>query len=346
MSIVIDYTHVGRAVTGIERITLELFTPEMLGRTDVTLVRAGGKPDMIRRQWVTLPALAARGDTDLVLCPGFPPSMALTTTAASKTLPYIHDLFLLSRPDLLNTHAKLYMRPSFALAVRRLKRFLVNSEHTAAELRRWCRADAAIDLLRPPVANIFGLSPDRRLAGAEAADAPLRLLSLGTIEPRKNYPAAVALRRALEARLGRPVTLDIIGRIGWGDDHAQVAADPGTRLHEYVPDAGVRALIDQADLFLSTSREEGLGLPLLEVQHSGIAVVASDIPASREVLDGSGLMIDPAAPDAAAAAVAAMLARPDWRAVQARAALANADRWNRLAAADATAFRASLPPVR
>jgi glycosyltransferase involved in cell wall biosynthesis len=47
--------------------------------------------------------------------------------------------------------------------------------------------------------------------------------------------------------------------------------------------AGLAALYRRAELVLLTSEREGFGLPLLEALAAGAAVVASDIPAFREV---------------------------------------------------------------
>lgn len=338
MSVVIDYSHVGRTVTGIERIALEVFSPEALQRDDLIYVKADGLADLVRRQWMTLPRLALSPRTSVVICPGFPPSLALCGAAGAKVLPYIHDLVLLERVEELNARARLYMRPSFRHAVATLRRFVVNSQHTADELARVAHPQAAIDLLRPVVRNVFGLSP-RRPSADETADRPFRLISIGTIEPRKNYLGAMRIRQALEARSGRRTELHIVGRVGWGSDHEALAKDPQVFLHGHLPSDAVRALLHRADLYLATSLEEGLGLPLLEVQHGGLAVAAADITVFREVLAGSGLHFDAQQPAAAAEIIAASISRSGWRAHMAAAALQNVQRWNLAALRDLENFR-------
>jgi glycosyltransferase involved in cell wall biosynthesis len=272
----------------------------------------------------------------MVLCPGFPPSIPLTLTAPKRVIAYIHDMFLLTRPAELNMRAKLYMRPAFGLAIKRLKRFVVNSAYTGDELRRFCRADAEIEMLRPAIRNVFGVSPEGRQGRGDSG--PLRLISIGTIEPRKNLLAAARIRAALEARTNRKVELHLIGREGWGADADALRREPGVILHGYLSAADMIAHIDAADIFLSTSNDEGLGLPLLEIQYSGMAVVANDLPVFRESLGKSGLIINASSPDAAAEAIAGFISTPNWRAAQAQAASDNLARWNALATADAEAF--------
>lgn len=337
LPVVVDYSHVHRPVTGIERVSLELFSHEALPELPLRHVRAKSLPGMIVAQWLTLPFGALTDRRSVFLCPGFPPSGLLTLLGGDRTIAYIHDLFLLTRPQDLNARAKYYMRPSFTVAVRHLRRFLVNSNFTGSELRKFCRADAEIRTLRPAVRDVFGLGrifSDRPAMG----EGPLRVVSIGTIEPRKNYPATAAIRSALERRLGRPVELHIVGRVGWGPHADLLRGQPGVVLHGYMPKEEVRALIRTADIFLTTSKEEGLGLPLLEVQHGGILVAASDIPVFREVLGASGCLIPADDPEAAAERIGAILVQPDWRRTHHALAAANVDAWNAQAASDKREF--------
>ena len=330
--IYVDHTHCGRHVTGLERITQELFSQEALAPLAVDIVAAPSRARMMLRQTFSLPALAMRDRTAIFLTPGFPPSPALTLFGA-RVLPYIHDVFLLTRRADLNLRAKLYMAKPFAFAVARLPAFLVNSEHTRRALAAFCRADADIALYRPQVRDVFGLG-----AGGRAARPPspggLRLVAVGTVEPRKNLLAAAAMIAALRQRGQAQARLDIVGRIGWGDDAEKLRACEGVTLHGYQPAEATRALIEGADAFITTSHDEGLGLPLLEVQYAGLPVIAPDAPVFREVLGDSGWHVDPRDPGLAAQALEAWTAAPDWRARAAAQAAANLARWNAAAAAD------------
>jgi glycosyltransferase involved in cell wall biosynthesis len=332
MRLYVDHTHLGRAVTGLERITLELFSPAALAPLDVVPVTARGTAAMVLTQTFGLPALMARSPSAVLLCPGFPPSPLLLPFAA-RVIPYIHDVFLLSRRRDLNTRAKLYMAAPFRLAVRRLPLFLVNSADTGRKLAAFCRPDAKIMLYRPCVRNVFDLRHGDRARRA-VRPAHLRLAALGTVEPRKNFRAAARIAAALTRRGYGRVTLDIVGRKGWGDDWEALAAMPDVTLHGYQSTPHAAAIIDAADAFICTSHEEGLGLPLLEAQYAGLPVIAPDQPVFREALDASGLYVDPRDPEKAADAVAASLGEADWRHGHATRAARNLERWNALARAD------------
>jgi glycosyltransferase involved in cell wall biosynthesis len=332
MRVYVDHTHLWRHVTGLERITQQLFSGEALAPLDVVPLTASRMRDMLIQQTIGLPTQLARSPSSILLCPGFPPT-PLLQLFSDRVIPYIHDVFLISRRADLNWRAKIYSAWPFSLAVTRLPRFLVNSLDTAAKLTRHCRADAEIVVYRPPAQNTFSLTAAGRHARPEKPRT-LRLVALGTVEPRKNYMAAARLIGALRERGFLGATLEVIGRKGWGEDWRALRSMPGILLHGYLSDRQAAAVIDGADALICTSHEEGLGLPLLEAQYGGLPVIAPDQPVFREVLDESGVLIDPAHPHAAAARVAAMFAEEGWRGRHVELGTSNLRRWNALAAAD------------
>ncbi|MDB5652398.1 MAG: glycosyl transferase [Tardiphaga sp.] len=331
MAIYIDHTHLGRHVTGLERITQELFSRDALAPLDVVPVTSHGTAPMIATQTFGLP-LRMLTSPSILLCPGFPPS-PLLLPFSSRVLPYIHDDFLLSRRADLNVRARLYMAAPFRLALRRYPRFLTNSSDTKRKMAAYCRDDAEITLYRPPVRNVFSLSSQQR-AARDVQPRPLRLVALGTVEPRKNFVAAARIVAALRAQGFADATLDIVGRQGWGGDWQKLESSPGVTLHGYQTTERVREILDAADVFICTSHDEGLGLPLLEAQYSGLPIVAPDAPVFHEVLGNSGTFVVPSEPAAAASRIAALMTGTDWRARHVVLALQNLQRWNMLAESD------------
>jgi glycosyltransferase involved in cell wall biosynthesis len=331
MTIYVDHTHLGRKVTGIERITIELFSSSSFDDIALTPVTASGTRDMIVKQTFSLP-LRLSDPSSILLCPGFPPS-PLLRPFAQRVIPYIHDLFLITRPGDLNARAKLYMAKPFELAVRRYPRFLVNSLDTAQKLSRFCRSDAEISVYRPKVRNVFGIDAAGRDRPRDRK-APLRLLSIGTVEPRKNYPYAGKILAALRQAGCPDATLDIVGRNGWGDDWQALERMDGVTLAGYCSGDEVRDRLQQADALLCSSFEEGLGLPLLEAQYAGLPIIAPDDAVFREVLGDSGIFIDRQNPVAAARTIESAFSESGWRTRFKQLSAQNLRRWNALAEDD------------
>jgi glycosyltransferase involved in cell wall biosynthesis len=65
------------------------------------------------------------------------------------------------------------------------------------------------------------------------------------------------------------------------------------RLLGYVDDATLARLYRGARCVAYVSLYEGFGLPVLEAMRSGTPVVASDIPALREVAGDAAVFVDP-----------------------------------------------------
>lgn len=332
-SLCIDYTHIGRRETGVERVTQELFNADVFVDIPLRYFKApAGRISVLAAQMLALPLNALFRPRDVFVFPGFPPS-PLLAFARERCVLYIHDLFLLTHRHTLNFAGKAYLAPLFAFAMKRFKYFFVNSQKTGRALRAVCRQDAHIMLYRPQVRNVFNLSVRDRTEWA-SEPAILRVAAIGTVEPRKNYMAAANICASLARNRGSPVELNIIGRPGWGRDWSELVKRSGVILHGALSDMQVREVIEAADIFICSSHDEGLGLPLLEVQYGGLPTVAPDQVVFREVLGESGIYINPADPDRAAAVIMKSCTGNTWRHRHAEAAIANLQRWNSLATED------------
>ena len=328
----VDYTHVGHRASGIERVTIEQFNKVMLSPLEVRTYNASG--DRLRimlAQMLGLPLHALRNPSEIYIFPGFPPSPYFAFRRDSSVL-FVHDLFLLTRRTDLNSVAKYYMAPLFYLAIKNFRYFLTNSGTTAEALKSYCNPAATIIPYRPHIRNVFGLTAGGRVERADAPQA-LRIVSIGTIEPRKNFAAAVKICAALSRQLGREVELHIIGRVGWGVD-VNSLRQPNVTLHGYVDDVSAKPIIEASDLLLCTSRAEGLGLPLIEAQYCGMPVAAPNERVFQEVLGTSGILINSELAERAAEQIAAAITVPSWRSRYATASATNIARWNGIAEID------------
>jgi len=109
------------------------------------------------------------------------------------------------------------------------------------------------------------------------------------------------------------------------------------------------ALYHRAQLVLLTSEREGFGLPILEALAAGAAVVASDIPAFREVAGDAVTFCQVEDVPRWAETVSTLLDRPDLRpAPDVRLTVATRYTWTAHAAVISNAYArlAGLPAVR
>ncbi|MBI5085476.1 MAG: glycosyltransferase family 4 protein [Acidobacteria bacterium] len=143
------------------------------------------------------------------------------------------------------------------------------------------------------------------------------VLSVGTIEPRKN------IDRLLDAWLGLPPAireafdLVIAGPQGWAAEStiARLQTAPsGIRWLGYVAEKDLPALTRGATLLAYPSLYEGFGLPLAQAMAAGVASVTSNVSSLPEVAAGSARLVDPLSVLEIRGALAALLEDPDERA--------------------------------
>jgi glycosyltransferase involved in cell wall biosynthesis len=129
------------------------------------------------------------------------------------------------------------------------------------------------------------------------------LLTVGTIEPRKNIGALVRAFANVLRRDPRPdLQLVITGNKGWltsqffSEVEKSGVADRVV-FTGYLFDDDLRALYSSCLLFIYPSIYEGFGLPPLEAMACGAPVIVSRIPALMETTQGAVGYFDPASDD-------------------------------------------------
>src|SRR5215216_207028 len=177
------------------------------------------------------------------------------------------------------------------------------------------------------VADEYGLSPDRLVVTPLGVDDTWRqatppdpawlatlglperyLLFVGNREPRKNLGTLLAAYRKLLAT--RP-PLVLVGPPGWGEalDTAGLPPD-AVRTPGYLAEPDLARVVAGAAALVNPSWYEGFGLPALEALACGTPVVASDLPAHREVLGDLAQLFTPDDPGALADALTTTLDDP------------------------------------
>jgi len=232
----------------------------------------------------------------------------------------VHDLTYLRYPELVTAASARYRE----LVPRGLARGAVVCTPTAAvaaEVGETYRLPADRLVVTP-----LGLRPVWRSARPPdpgwlaARGLPARyLLFVGSREPRKGLDVLLAAYRELLADQPGAPPLVLAGPPGWGTA-LDLAGLPEGAVHlpGYLPEQDLASLTAGAAGMVFPSRYEGFGLPPLQALACGTPVVASDLPALREVL-GTEADLVPAG-DAAALAAALATALRDGGGEAARAA--------------------------
>jgi glycosyltransferase involved in cell wall biosynthesis len=234
---------------------------------------------------VLLPAAAQQARVDVLYCPAKPPPAASTV----PVLDAIHDAVPWSRPETMGRGAARWYRAFDTIAVRRRAHVATASQASADGIARILRIDAARvhvvgNALAPWLVDATQRSVDDHCPRPAIAGDGRYVVSLCRMEPRKDLATVLAAW----AKVHGPhpdVRLLLAGKVGWGVDGLieRARRQPGVELIGWVDNADLPGLYRHAEAFVSASKEEGFGLPLLEAMALGAPVVASEIPAHAEV---------------------------------------------------------------
>jgi glycosyltransferase involved in cell wall biosynthesis len=216
------------------------------------------------------------------------------------TLPFvvtIHDLGLFRQPSH-HPVARLARVPFTTLAARRARLVIVPSQATADDVRRRLHVPRSRLVVIPHAARLLASSPQDRMVVDRLGLATRRfVLSLGTIEPRKN---GLGLLAAFESLAGDDETLRLVfvGGPGWRDGSFRraVAASPVVDrivMTGHLPDGELAALLGACAVMAYPSFHEGFGLPVLEAMAVGAPVVTSGVSSLPEVAGQAAVLVDP-----------------------------------------------------
>jgi glycosyltransferase involved in cell wall biosynthesis len=285
--------------------------------------------------WHQLRRPVVQLDVDLLHAPSLAIPPAPTGVPLVVT---VHDLAFVRMPEATTKRGVRFHARGLAIARKEAALIITPSAFTRVELER-----EGFDPGRLHVAQ-FGVDPpaprDPDEIDAAVASAGVRapyILTVGTVEPRKDLPTLV--RAVAQVRASHPtLTLVVVGPRGWGEvpelDRAYVRVVGAQRW------AVVDALYRRADAFCVSSLYEGFGLPALEAMARGAPTITTTGSSMEEFVRGAGLLFAPRDVDGCARELERVLGDPDLREELRRSGRARAAElnWERSTEAHARAY--------
>lgn len=226
------------------------------------------------------------GRADLYHFPNFirPP-----LTRGCRSVVTIHDVSFLRLPETTEAKNLAWLSSEIHRTAEQADAIITDSRFSAREI---------VELLRVPEEKVFpvwlglppfGPPPSEEEAGRMRRELGLSkpyLLTVGTIEPRKNLPFLVKVYEALKRFDG---DLVIAGGLGWktGATLRAISESPrtgGIRLVRHLSDRQLSALYAGAAAFVYPTLYEGFGFPPLEAMARGTPVLSARNSSLPEVL--------------------------------------------------------------
>ena len=271
-----------------------------------------------QRLRIPLPVEWLTGDIDIYHSPDF----CLAPVRRARTVLTVHDLSFMRHPECSPPQLLSYLMDAVPRSVRRADVVLADSESTRNDITELMGLPAErVRVLYAGVEPRFQPQGHPELERSTLAKYGIQrpyILSVGTLQPRKNYPRLIQAFDQLRRAHDVPHQLVIVGGKGWLFDEIEETID-ALGLGEHVLLAGFAAdgdlptLYRAADVFSFVSIYEGFGIPVLEAMACGTPVVTSAVSSLPEVSGEAALTVTPTDVEALADALWRLLSDQELR---------------------------------
>lgn len=226
----------------------------------------------------------------------------------------IHDLAPLDHPEWFGTKFAGWYQWLLPALVRRVQLIITGSEFSKRRLIDACGAAEAIISVIPHGVDerFYPRSQDEIRLMIERLRIPSAryVLSLASIEPRKNLPRLLEAWSLINGHLGPDVWLVVAGIAGRRHVFREMKLGilpPRVHFTGFVDDEDLPALYSGALLLAYPSLYEGFGFPVLEAMAAGTVPLAGNNTAPAEVMLDAGLLVNPLSSKAIAEAMVALI---------------------------------------
>jgi glycosyltransferase involved in cell wall biosynthesis len=219
----------------------------------------------------------------------------------------VHDLTWRELPETFTSRGRRWHEAALGRALRHARAFVVSSEPVARELISSGASENVVSVI--PLGCDHLPAPDfsatSQLLGRLGVQGEY-LLSVCTLEPRKNLPRLLEAYALVRDRLPDPWPLVVVGPSGWGPG---IERGPGVVPAGHVEAATLAGLYRRARLLAYVPLAEGFGLPPVEAMREGTPVVASTVPSVQD----AAMRVDPTCVEEIADALAIVASDEDVR---------------------------------
>lgn len=227
------------------------------------------------------------------------PSMILESFDGIS-IPTIYDLSHLRYPQFHPKERQRWLEKKLPETIENSMAIVTISEFSKKEIIDVFNVrEEKITIIPPAVSNEFRQSYSKHKIHQTYQLPKQFLLSVGTIEPRKNLAGLLTAYKKLPEALKKTYPLVIAGYNGWLSKDIESLMQPLQKkgqliLLGYVPQYYLPSLYAAATIFIYVSFYEGYGMPVAEAMCSGTPVITSSVSSMPEVAAGCASLVHPA----------------------------------------------------
>lgn len=243
-----------------------------------------------------------------------------------KSVVTVHDLSHLHYPEFHPADRVAFLTKRLPATIQRASAVVAVSQATRQDIV----TSLGNCIKLPPISVVYpsaaGVTATQGVDVRDRYQLPAQfILSVGTLEPRKNVARLLQAYQQLDLALQQAWPLLLVGDKGWLTEElaATLQQQSHVRWLGFVPDADMPGLYQAAGVFAYVSLFEGFGMPVLEAMGYGVPVLTSNTSSMPEVAGNAALLTDPLSVDAIADSLRNLLQN---RALRERLAVAGRER--------------------
>lgn len=207
----------------------------------------------------------------------------------------IHDLIPFIYPETYPLKFRMYVQFRIKKAIKKASKIIAISETTKNDLIQILKVHEDKIAVIYPGCNILNIKNETPKQ-YEKYDIKCRyILSVGTIEPRKNHIRLIKAFELLKKEYKEEIKLVIVGQKGWLYQNImkEIETNKDIIYLGYLTKEELLIFYQKASVFIYPSLYEGFGLPLLEAMKCGVPIISSHLDVIKEVVDDAAILINP-----------------------------------------------------
>lgn len=215
-----------------------------------------------------------------------------------KKIMTVHDLRFRRYPLSYTLFRRLYVQFSFRQALKWVDRIITVSDFTKNEITALYRynSDHIMPIHEAVDSNRFReIKNDTALLKKTGLESQKYLLTVGHLEPRKNYPSLIKAVELLNQDPEYQYKLVIVGKKNYKykETVTAISQSSSTIYLDFVDHETLMALYKNALVFVFPSIYEGFGFPPLEAAQFGVPSAVSNVSSIPEICGEGAVYFDP-----------------------------------------------------
>lgn len=189
----------------------------------------------------------------------------------------VHDLAFKDIPETLEKKNLRYLQRRVGWSLQKSHKIVTISQFSKKRLiQNFSFLEPGAILVHPPKIDVANFSITKPTVQKRYGLPKTYLLTLGTLEPRKNLYAVMLAFAQLPLHIRKKYPLVIAGSRGWGSKH-DLPDERYIIFTGYVADSDLSTLYTHAKLFIFPSLYEGFGIPVAEAMFHESPVLSSPL---------------------------------------------------------------------